>query len=250
MVASTELSDFVPVSDWPTLEELVAGFQEPIMPASSKLAGKTFNHVFDIGLRISHQFHDSETLTWKILERDQAGVTGDAQYKAYEVRADIYFVDFYKPDYKEQVSLILDNTTGQAIACVSGFSDQTNERRTWTKFFNAIKNDHGDVKPYETTEELIGKHILYRYSPRDAYEHVDLNKDTPMWHCLSGTEKGLADAELCRMLKLSDSLYLLFWTETIDGWLVQGSRGRWGKDMGRPAERYWARKVLILIFPR
>ncbi|KXH56750.1 hypothetical protein CSAL01_03194 [Colletotrichum salicis] len=122
MVASTELSHFVPVADWPTLEEL------------------------------------------------------------------------------EQVSLVFDNTTGQAIACVSGFSDQTNERRTWTKFFNAIKNDHGDVKRYETTEELIGKHM---------------NTATPLMMPTSITENGLADAELCKMLKLSDSLYLLFWTETI-----------------------------------
>ncbi|KAK7456614.1 hypothetical protein CaCOL14_010517 [Colletotrichum acutatum] len=215
MVASIEASDFVPVSDWPTLEELVAGFQEHIMPASSKLAGQTFDHMFDMGLRISHQFHDSATLTWRILEGDQAGVTGDAEYRAYEVRAGIYFVDFYKPDYKEQVSLILDTTTGQAIACVSGFSDQTNERRTWTKFSNATKYEGTNVKAYEPTEELIGKHILYRYTPRDAYEHIYLNRGTLTWHCLSGTEKGLADAELCKMLKLSDSLYLLFWTETI-----------------------------------
>lgn len=35
------------------------------------------------------------------------------------------------------------------------------------------------------------------------------------WHCLGGTEKGLADTERCEMRKLAENLYLLFWTETV-----------------------------------
>ncbi|KAH7123195.1 molybdenum cofactor biosynthesis protein F [Dactylonectria macrodidyma] len=216
MATPTETPGFVPVSNWPTLEELAAGYSEHLMPQSSMLHGKRFQHFFDNGFKISHHFVDGETLDWKVLEGgDQTGLSGNAQYKAYEVRSDIFFVDFYKPDYNEQVSLVLDVITGQAVVGVSGFSDQGKERRTWTKFFNAIEDQRGAVDPYQPTEELIGKHVLYRYTPRDAYEHVYLNKGTFLWHCLSGTEKGLADAEPCKMLKLRDSLYLLFWTETI-----------------------------------
>ncbi|KAK7417648.1 hypothetical protein QQX98_004469 [Neonectria punicea] len=191
MAPSADISDFVPVSDWPDLEALAAGYSEHLMPQSNKLSGKKFEHSFDNGYRISHYFVDDDKLTWRILDGEE------------------------HPAYKEQVSLVLDVITGQAVVGVSGFSDENGQRRTWTKFTNATANDRGSVEPYLPTEELIGKHVLYRYTPRDAYEHVYLNKGTFLWHCLSGTEKGLADAEPCKMLKLRDSLYLLFWTETI-----------------------------------
>ncbi|KAK7427349.1 hypothetical protein QQZ08_006118 [Neonectria magnoliae] len=217
MAPSADISDFVPVSDWPDLEALAAGYSEHLMPQSNTLTGKKFEHSFDNGYRISHHFVDDDKLTWRILDgEDHVGLSGDAQYKSFEVRSNIFFVDFYKPAYKEQVSLVLDVITGQAVVGVSGFSDETaGQRRTWTKFTNATANHRGSVEPYLPTEELIGKHVLYRYTPRDAYEHVYLNKGTFLWHCLSGTEKGLADAERCKMLKLRDNLYLLFWTETI-----------------------------------
>ncbi|KAF9879585.1 hypothetical protein CkaCkLH20_03128 [Colletotrichum karsti] len=215
MAVLSETPDYVPVSDWPTLEDMAAGFGEHLMPASSKLAGEAFNHVFDAGLRILHRFVDGQTIHWEILEGDQHGLTGSAEYKAFEVRENVFFIDFYKPDFQEQVSLVLDTVTGQAVTCVSGFNNKGDERRTWTKFLHAVEDQRGSVKVYQPTDELIGKHILYRYTSRDAYEHIYLNRGTLTWHCLSGTENGLADTEQCKMLKLGENLYLLFWTETI-----------------------------------
>ncbi|KAF7554841.1 hypothetical protein G7Z17_g2615 [Cylindrodendrum hubeiense] len=215
MAASVEFSDFVPVEDWPNLEELAVGYHEHLMPESHKLAGKQFEHTYDNGWRISHEFVSENKLVWKVLEGEGAGLSDSAEYKSFEVRPDIFFVDFYKPAYKEQVTMVLDIITGQAVVGVSGFSGETETRRTWTKFVNAVKDGRGPVQPYLPTEELIGKHILYQYNPRDAYEHFYLNKGTMAWHAITGTEKGLADAEQCKMLKLRDSLYLLFWTETV-----------------------------------
>ncbi|KAM0421441.1 hypothetical protein ACHAPT_010795 [Fusarium lateritium] len=215
MTSPSDTPCFVPVSEWPTLEEMAAGFQEHLMPATSKLNGRHFEHTFDNDCQISHDFGDAGKLTWEILQGEGKGLTGEAEYEAYEVRPDIFLIDFYKPTYEEQVTLILDATNGQAVVGVSGFHDVKDDRRTWTKFMNARAHGSNTVKPFPNTEELIGKHILYRYTPRDAYEHIYLNKGTFVWHCLEGTEKGLADAEECKMLKLRDNLYLLFWTETI-----------------------------------
>lgn len=215
MAASAEISDFIPVQDWPNLEELAVGYHEHLMPESHKLSGKHFDHVFDNAWRISHEFVDEKKLVWKVLEGEGVGLTGEAEYKSFEVRSDIFFVDFYKPEHEQQVTMVLDVITGQTVVGVSGFSDESGKRRTWTNFVNAVKDDRGTVQPYLPTEELIGKHVLYRYNPRDAYEHLYLNKGTFVWHAVSGTENGLADAERCKMLKLRDSLYLLFWTETV-----------------------------------
>ncbi|KAF4466969.1 moaF [Fusarium albosuccineum] len=212
--ATSSSPDFVPVADWPTLEEMAAGFREHLMPATNKLCGKSFRHTFDNGCQISHEFAP-DFLTWKILDGEGKGLTGQAQYEAFEVRPDIFFIDFLKPDYKELVSLVVDLSIGQAIAGLSGFRDQDGERRTYTSFMNAQRHGNNTVQVFQPTEDLIGKHILYRYTSRDSYEHIYLNKGTFVWHCLSGTEKGLADAEKCKMLKLRDGLYLLFWTETV-----------------------------------
>ncbi|KAF4455280.1 Protein moaF [Fusarium austroafricanum] len=211
---TTENPDFVPVAKWPTLEEMADGFREHLMPASSKLQGKHLEHTYDNGWKISHAF-TADTVTWKLLEGQDAGLTGTNKYEAFEVRPDIFLVDFLKPKYNEVVSLVVDLATGQAIAGASGFCDENGERRTFTNFINATAYGDKPVEPFPATEELIGKHILYRYTPRDSYEHVYLNKGTFVWHCLSGTERGLADAEKCMMLKLRDNLYLLFWTETV-----------------------------------
>lgn len=219
MNASAGTPGFVPVSDWPTLEELAVGYGEHRMEESNKLAGKSFEHAFDNGYRISHSFSDDKNLTWQIVDGgnqpDHTGLKGEAEYDAFEVRPNAFFIDFYKPAYEEQVSLVLDIITGQAVVGVSGFTGVAGERRTWTKFTNATMSGNTPVEAYQPTDELIGKHILYRYTPRDAYEHIYLNQGTLAWHCLAGTEKGLADAEECKMLKLGESLYLLFWTETI-----------------------------------
>ncbi|KAH7230877.1 molybdenum cofactor biosynthesis protein F [Fusarium tricinctum] len=212
--ATSDESEYVPVNDWPTLEEMADGFREHLMPVLKKLQGKPIIHTFDNGMTISHEFA-AESLRWKILEGEGQGQTGQAKYEAFEVRPDIFFIDFLKPDYNEVVTMVADLTNGQAITGLSGFRDQGGERRTFTNFMNATSYENKTIKAFESTEELIGKHVIYRYSSKDAYEHIYLNKGTLVWHCLSGSEKGIADVEQCKMLKLRDNLYLLFWTETV-----------------------------------
>ncbi|KAJ5750286.1 molybdenum cofactor biosynthesis protein F [Penicillium manginii] len=214
-MSSTKSNDFVPVSQWPTLEELAVGFVEHLMPASSALADEVINIVFDGDISISHHFTTESSLNWEITTGPQKDTKGKHDYKAFEVRSSIFFVDFYKPEFEEHVSLVWNRSTGQIIAGLSKLKEVEGKWRTTTEFLQG----HDATFPYATTfpntDELVGRHILYRYSPKDAYEHVYLNSGTLTWHCLSGTEKGLADTEFCRTFKLSDQLYLLFWTETI-----------------------------------
>jgi MoaF C-terminal domain/MoaF N-terminal domain len=216
MNANTETPGFVHIADWPTPQDLCDGFSEYLLPESKGLSGKQYVLIFEDGTKIEHHFVDDQKLVWCILGgSDRVRLSEDAKYKAIEVRPNVFFVDFNKPGYQEQVSIVLDVSSGQAVAGTSGFHDVNGSRRTYTKFANAHIKGFESVKPYRPTEELIGKHILYRYTGDDAYEHLYLNEGTFTWHCLSGTEKGLADTEPCKMLKLGEKLYLLFWTEKI-----------------------------------
>ncbi|KAL4812581.1 molybdenum cofactor biosynthesis protein F [Aspergillus spinulosporus] len=214
MTTPSATPGFVPVSEWPNLEALAVGYNEHLMAESHKLNGKRLTLVIagTDPTRIAHHFLDDSSLEWEI---QGTGQTGTAQFKAFEVRPSIFFVDFYKPDYQEQVSLVLNLRTGQAIVGLSGFHIKDGQKRTWTRFSDASIDGFSNVTPFAPTADLIGKHILYRYTPRDAYEHIYLNQGTFTWHCLSGTEKGLADTEPCKMLKLDEQLYLLFWSEKI-----------------------------------
>ncbi|KAL4892101.1 molybdenum cofactor biosynthesis protein F [Aspergillus ambiguus] len=212
MSSTSETPGYIPVSEWPNLEALAVGYGEHLMAETNKLCGTCLNLAFSDTTRITHHFVESHVLKWEVVGEDQRG---DAECKAFEVRPNIFFIDFYKPDYEEQVSLILNYSTGQAVACISGFHIKNGQKRTWTKFSDASIVGYDSVKPFQPTDDLIGKHVLYRYTPRDAYEHIYLNQGTFTWHCLGGTEKGLADTEPCKMLKLADELYLLFWTEKI-----------------------------------
>ncbi|KAK9849764.1 Molybdenum cofactor biosynthesis protein F [Penicillium brevicompactum] len=214
-IAANKTPGYIPISQWPNLESLAVGFREHLMAGSHKLSGDSLAIILADTDRtcITHNFVDAQTLRWEVMQTKQSGA---AQYKAFEVRPGIFFIDFYKPDYEEQVTLLFNFTSGQGIVGLSGFHVREDGRkRTWTKFTDASIEGRTTVTPFAPTADLIGKHILYRYTPRDAYEHVYLNQGTFSWHCLSGTEKGLVDTEPCKMLKLDDKLYLLFWTEDI-----------------------------------
>ncbi|KAF3385860.1 hypothetical protein DPV78_012361 [Talaromyces pinophilus] len=202
-------NDYVPVSEWPNAEAWTD-------------ANKTVLLVFEDEARILHTFHDACSLGWEVKEQGQlfkSGATsGTSGYKAFQLWPDIFLIDFYKPEHGEEVTLVLNFATGQAvctISTISGYYDRIGERRTKTTFLNVHIDSHQNVKPFEQTSALVGKHILYRYTPRDCYEHVYLNRGTFTWHCVDGAEKGLADTEQTKVLALGEELYLLFWTETV-----------------------------------
>ncbi|KAL4907850.1 hypothetical protein BDW74DRAFT_112991 [Aspergillus multicolor] len=214
MDTSTETPGYVPISQWPDLEALAIGYGEHLMPPSNKLDGRRFTLNLSDSTRIVHHFHDLNVVEWNIIGTDQSSIT---DYKTFEVRPEIFFVNFLKIEYQEQVSLVMDLRTGQVVIGISQLyirsSDQ--QKRTRSKFLDASVEGYNNVIPFLPSDDLIGKHILYRYTPRDVYEHIYLNRGTFTWHCLSGTEKSLADTEPCKILKLADKLCLLYWSEKI-----------------------------------
>ncbi|TKX20345.1 MoaF C-terminal domain-containing protein [Elsinoe australis] len=215
MPHSEDQLEHVPVEKWPTLQDLAEDFGEHLMAPSNGLVGSSLALLIDNELSVRHDFQSPSQLTWSVENGKDAGLSGHAQYQSFEVRPEIYFIDFSKPDYDENVSIIFNKRTNQSLVAISKFCKVDGQRRTTTTILQARVKDSESVEPYQISDELIGKRILYRYTAKDAYEHIYLNRGTMTWHCLDGTEKGLADTERCQVFKLSEKLYLLFWSETI-----------------------------------
>jgi len=162
-----------------------------------------------------------------------AGVgSGEADYFAFAVRPNIYFVDFIDPATPlTAVSLVLD--LGQGIAtCLTARLPESadvgeslaariargDELTAVSVEFTAAAVDRpfGEATPrHRPTRDLIGRRVEYTYSSTEQYEHIYLNEHSYTWHCLLGSEKGLADTDRCHYLKLGEDLYLFVWREKI-----------------------------------
>ena len=67
----------------------------PVSEPTHALEGPAIDVTFNHGWRTSHQFHGAQ-VTWNITEGDGVGQSVTHDYRAMEVRPDIFFVDFVK----------------------------------------------------------------------------------------------------------------------------------------------------------
>lgn len=206
---------YIPMEEWPTLEEMADGFEGHKHPTTDFLAGKAVNIRFENGWLIEHRFESATSLTWTILEGEGTGLTSTEIYETIEVRKGIFFVEFLKPVHQESVTLIWKYESGDILAAVSSFYDRAGEKRTQTGFASAVVDGKPGGAPIKKSSSMTGKRVLYRYSKDDWYEHVYFGSETMAWSCVNGAEKGLADVEKCAYYDVADDLYVLFWTETI-----------------------------------
>ncbi len=215
IVKEVEKQQYVPIEEWPTLEEMADGFSEYKLELSNILVGENVNFIFEDGTVIKHEFINENTLKWSILEGQGKGEYGTERYEVIEQRPGILFVDFYKTKYEEEVTLIWKMESGNIFVAVSGFFEMDGEKRTKTQFLNAVVEGKPGNDPITQSASLVGKRVLYCYSSDDWYEHIYLNRETFSWHCVNGAEKGMADTEKCASFDVADDLTILFWTETI-----------------------------------
>jgi hypothetical protein len=202
---------------------------------SADLAGKTLLLTLEDGCTAECGFLSPERLTWSMAVA--TGVQGGAErseerYLAVELREGLYLVDFLWSEMSATtVTLLLDLGQGIATALIGRLPDESEARRPFADriaagdeltavsvvFLSAaIDQPFTPQTPrHRPTTDLVGRRVEYTYSPSERYEHVYLNEALYTWHCLEGSEKGLADTDRCHYLKLADELYLFAWREKI-----------------------------------
>jgi hypothetical protein len=196
------------------------------------LAGQTLRLHLESGQVVEHRLVDSAKLVWRVLEGSGAGREVEEAYIAHKVRDGIYFVDFVRHlERAVSASIVLDTRLGIVTVLIGRLPGATEARRplvdrmTEGKDVTAVRATFlsgaldkvfsSDTPRHLPTEELVGRRVLYAYSSTERYEHVYLNANFYTWHCLSGSEKGLADTDRCHCLKIADDLFFFVWREKL-----------------------------------
>jgi hypothetical protein len=237
---------------WISVGELAEAFDPDNFtpPATSDLAGSTRVLHFEEGRTVEYGFLTESRLTWKATGGDGArgrdsanGATapgageavapqGEAEYFALKAREGIYFVDHLAGDVPPTaVSLVLDLHRGIATKLVARLPQSPDvgeslaARAARGAELTAVSVDFtgaavdraftSSTPRHLPTTDLVGRRVEYTYSATERYEHIYLNEHFYTWHCLLGSEKGLADTDRCHYFKLGDDLYLFVWREKI-----------------------------------
>lgn len=216
--------------------EFVADFGGNELQHTEDLAGTTLDLHLENGWVIRHEFGPGQVLIREMVEGEDpdptAPVRATESYRATSLREGFYLVDFvksYKPT--QSISLVLDF---KRSICLAVIADLPSREQTFKSLFQRVLEReiltpmhltviHGAIgQPFgvqtprhQRTEEMIGKRILHRYGPKDAYEHIYLNPEFYTWHCIQGPEVGLADTDQANYFNLDDGLYLFVWLEKV-----------------------------------
>jgi hypothetical protein len=220
-------------ASWITVGALAHAFSgDSYAPeATTDLAGKTLALHLEGGGELEYRFETETDLSWVALEGSEAD-RGVAAYFAAGLRDGLYFVDHLRVNEPAtSVTLLLDLGRGMATLMTGRLPEAAESRQPFVdriaegKELTAVSVSFTSAaidRPFtaqtprhEPTLDVVGRRVEYTYSPTERYEHIYLNERFYTWHCLLGSEKGLADTDRCHYYKLANGLYLFVWREKI-----------------------------------
>lgn len=219
---------------WISVGELAEAFSPDnyTPPQTAELAGSEHVLHFEDGSAVEYRFLSEAEVAWRPAGAGPGDPAGGADYSALTPRPGVYFVDFVAAQAPPTaVTLVLDLQRGIATRLTARLPQSADpgeslaaraargaELTAVIAEFAAAAIDApftSATERHETTGDLVGRRVQYTYSSTERYEHIYLNEHFYTWHCLQGSEKGLADTDRCHYLKLGDDLYLFVWREKI-----------------------------------
>lgn len=217
--------------DFPTVEELSQGFSEFKLPQADELVGRKIILNYENGYEMIYEFLDNETIKVKYINGEVEEKIS-AIYTAVSPREKIYVIDFiWSFGETKSFTTVIDLNKNIATTLIAKLPDKEEvaisqfERGDKGLPLTSVKAEFehasidtkfsSDTVKHKFTSDLIGKRILFKYSSKDAYEHIYLNENYYTWHCVSGIEKGLCDTDRCFYLKIEENLYWFTWLERV-----------------------------------
>ncbi|WP_084211284.1 MoaF C-terminal domain-containing protein [Pseudonocardia acaciae] len=202
------------------LDGLAPGFDYNKAEPSAALVGRTVVLVDDRGTRIIHNF-DTRTVRWTYLPGVGDEIpesSGEDPYEAFGVAEGLVYAQFHHVHLPfEAVSLVLDFVSGRALSVINVVREPEPGRTRVRQVFvsSSIEGIETTVLAPALSTALVGRRVLWEYSPEQAYEHVHLSPNRFSWQCLAGPEEGLADTDECTSYELRPGIFVFAWREKV-----------------------------------
>lgn len=212
-------------SPWIEVGALATAFER------DSFALPTTDHL--VGRELTLHFEDLAPLSYRFLSggrvRYGQGSLTLAAARITSIRPDIFLIDHPGEPPAHGISLVLDLNGNRVWSVTGRLPSQAEALRPMRERFEAglplsavsavvrcgnLGGEFSDT-PICRSDDLIGLHNRYVYSPHEVYDHIYLNHDCYLWHCIRGAEAGLADVDRCETYRIADGLYLFFWCEKI-----------------------------------
>jgi len=208
--------DYENTSTWPALEMLRTGRKGHRPERSDDLDGREV--VLDTAAsRVSYQFGTDGEVEW-------IRSSGTAQQHKGRGRAEVFMIAdrLYVTHVDDVVdgaaarTVVLDLARGWAVAAICSVTGPSGETAIAQEFTVAPINGRPPVgQAPSLTSELVGRRVRYDYGDGSVYEHLYLTPHLFTWLCLAGTERGLADTEVCAAYRIRRAIYLFSWREKV-----------------------------------
>ncbi|MHC6221414.1 molybdenum cofactor biosynthesis F family protein [Arthrobacter sp. MMS24-S77] len=207
-------------ANWLPLDGLAPGFDANKAPHSPDLAGRTITLNASNGSVITHTFTEDRVIWgYDAADGDPHGdERGDDSYEAFLVDEDLYFVQFHTQVRPlDAVSLVLDLKSGRSLTVVTVIDDEDSQGTRVKQLFDAgtiVEVPTSGTAP-APSRGLIGRRVMWVYSPEHAYEHIYLSPEWYTWQCLAGPEKGLADTDENTVYEIRPGIFVFAWREKV-----------------------------------
>ncbi|MFT4211282.1 MAG: MoaF C-terminal domain-containing protein [Microbacterium sp.] len=194
------------------------------LPSTDALAGTALDLRLEGGGRLLLEVGE-RTAAWQADGRDWAG-SGDDPVDVVEAAPGTFFIDVDFTEFvraQEAVTVVVAPATGWALVI---HQERFHPEETWSRGpeirheFTAARI-HGVEQTGDApapTRDLIGRRHLYRYSPKNLYEHIYINSQKFVGHNVSTTgTPGRADCHLITHYRFADDVYVVGWREYDSG---------------------------------
>jgi hypothetical protein len=187
--------------------------------ATAKLAGRRYQ-VLSGSETIEYVFDDATHLRWRVVPGDGSGggaFTAET-YEALNPAPDLYLVTLqHAAAPATSLELVLDTGAGRTLAVHQEVGPKSpGVPAVLQRVGQGWIVGHPAPGPIiRESDELAGVRAMWEYSANDIYEHIYLNSQWYVWHCLAGEEYPLADTDPCTVYKLRSKIYALVFTEKV-----------------------------------
>jgi hypothetical protein len=201
--------------EWKNMDDFSAGIDGNRLPATKDLAGSKF--VFNDDEKCEKIIFDlaADECSWSF-----KGESGTSPYEAINVQQDTYFIDFVIDKKQGRTLTLIVNTKTYRAVVINVYMLLENLKPgetmvQWDYYVGTIEGGEATGIVPHFSRDLIGEHAVYQYSPNHFYEHLYINSERFLWHCLHGEQKGHGAAEYAKVMKFQENNYILTWRELL-----------------------------------